>query len=194
MLIGTPGRILELMKNKKVKAQLLKTIVMDEVDQLFQEEELSLTKQILTHTPTEYQLVFYSATADRVVNQAQSLSQKLQVIDVTEEDTSAGQVAHYFIRLAPRKKADYLRRLAHTEAFRSMVFFNQVADLGAAEEKLVYENVPAIGLASDQSKQLRKLAIDQFKAERVKLLLTTDIAARGLDFTGVPYVVNVDVP
>ena len=69
-----------------------------------------------------------------------------------------------------------------------MVFFNQVADLGAAEEKLVYENVPAIGLASDQSKQLRKLAIDQFKAERVKLLLTTDIAARGLDFTGVPYV------
>ncbi len=67
-----------------------------------------------------------------------------------------------------------------------MVFFNQVADLGAAEEKLVYENVPAIGLASDQSKQLRKLAIDQFKAERVKLLLTTDIAARGLDFTGGP--------
>lgn len=194
VLIGTPGRILELMKNKKVKAQLLKTIVMDEVDQLFQEEELSLTKQILTHTPTEYQLVFYSATADRVVNQAQSLSRKLQVIDVTEEDTSAGQVVHYFIRLAPRKKADYLRRLAHTEAFRSMVFFNQVADLGAAEEKLVYENVPAIGLASDQSKQLRKLAIDQFKAERVKLLLTTDIAARGLDFTGVPYVVNVDVP
>lgn len=58
VLIGTPGRILELMKNKKVKAQLLKTIVMDEVDQLFQEEELSLTKQILTHTPTEYQLVF----------------------------------------------------------------------------------------------------------------------------------------
>ena len=54
--------------------------------------------------------------------------------------------------------------------------------------------MPAIGLASDQSKQLRKLAIDQFKAERVKLLLTTDIAARGLDFTGVPYVVNVDVP
>ena len=68
VLIGTPGRILELMKNKKVKAQLLKTIVMDEVDQLFQEEELSLTKQILTHTPTEYQLVFYSATADRVVD------------------------------------------------------------------------------------------------------------------------------
>ena len=55
------------------------------------------------------------------MNQAQSLSQKLQVIDVTEEDTSAGQVAHYFIRLAPRK-SDYLRRLAHTEAFRSMVF------------------------------------------------------------------------
>ena len=54
-----------------------------------------------THQPNTN--LFYSATADRVVNQAQSLSQKLQVIDVTEEDTSAGQVAHYFIRLAPRK-------------------------------------------------------------------------------------------
>ena len=109
---------------------------MDEVDQLFQEEELSLTKQFLTHTPTEYQLVFYSATADRVVNQAQSLSQKLQVIDVTEEDTSSRPSRPLLYSVSTKKKADYLRRLAHTEAFRSMVFFNQVVDLGAAEEKI----------------------------------------------------------
>lgn len=115
------------------------------------------------------------------------------MIDVTEEDTSAGQVAHYFIRLAPRKSW-LLTSFGPYRSIQKHGLFNQVADLGAAEEKLVYENVPAIGLASDQSKQLRKLAIDQFKAERVKLLLTTDIAARGLDFTGVPYVVNVDVP
>lgn len=194
ILIGTPGRVLELMKNKKVKSQVIQTIVMDEVDQLFHDAELNLTKQILNYSVTEHQLVFYSATADRVEAEAQKLAEALQVIDVTEQDTSAGEVHHYFIRLSPRKKADFLRSMTYTPNFRGMVFFNQVAELGAVEEKLMYEQVPVIGLASDQNKQLRKLAIDHFRSERVKMLLTTDIAARGLDFSEVPYVVNVDVP
>ena len=72
--------------------------------------------------------------------------------------------------------------------------FNQVADLGAAEEKVVYENVPAIGLASDQSKQLRKLAIDQFKSRTSEVVINHGCCGTGLRFHWGPYVVNVDVP
>lgn len=75
-----------------------------------------------------------------------------------------------------------------------MVFFNQVADLGSVEEKLIYEGVSVVGLASDQNKTLRKLAIDQFAKKRAVMLLTTDIAARGLDFEAIPFVVNAEVP
>ncbi|MBP2098379.1 DEAD/DEAH box helicase [Enterococcus rivorum] len=194
VLVGTPGRVLELIKAKKIKSHLLKTIVMDEVDQLFHESELNLTKQILDSSSTKYQVVFYSATADRVIEEAEKLADKLSVVDVSTEDRSAGQVHHYFMRLSPRKKIDYLRSLSYTTNFRSMVFFNQVSELGAAEEKMIYQQIPVVGLASDQNKSLRKLAIDQFSTKRVNVLLTTDIGARGLDFKEVPYVVNVEVP
>ncbi|WP_430607378.1 hypothetical protein IGJ55_000810 [Enterococcus sp. AZ170] len=194
ILIGTPGRVLELIKTKKIKSHLLHTIVMDEVDQLFHEKELNLTKQILTSAPTEFQLVFYSATADRVAEEAQKLADQLTVIDVTAEDQSSGVVNHHFIALSPRKKSDYLRSLAYTPDFRAMVFFNQVADLGSVEKKLLYEGLAVAGLASDQNKTLRKLAIDQFSKKRAVMLLTTDIAARGLDFNAIPFVVNAEVP
>lgn len=194
VLVGTPGRVLELIKTKKIKSHLLKTIVMDEVDQLFHEKEVNLTKQILASAPTEFQLVFYSATADRVSEEAQKLTDQLTIIDVTNEDQSSGVVNHYFMTLSPRKKSDYLRSLAYTPGFRAMVFFNQVVDLGTAEEKLTYEGVNVVGLASDQNKTFRKLAIDQFSKKSAVMLLTTDIAARGLDFEAVPFVVNAEVP
>ncbi|ALS03163.1 RNA helicase [Enterococcus silesiacus] len=194
ILVGTPGRVLELIKTKKIKSHLLQMVVMDEVDQLFHEKELNLTKQILASAPTEFQLVFYSATADRVAQEAQKLTEQLTIIDVTDEDQSSGVVNHYFMALSPRKKSDYLRSLAYTPDFRAMVFFNQVADLGSVEEKLIYEGLTVVGLASDQNKTLRKLAIDQFSKKRAVMLLTTDIAARGLDFEAVPFVVNAEVP
>jgi superfamily II DNA/RNA helicase len=194
VLVGTPGRVLELIKAKKIKSHTLQTIVLDEVDQLFHEKEMNLTKQIITSAPKEFQLVFYSATADRVVQEAGTLTSKLDVLDVTEQDRSKGKVEHFFMMLSPRKKSDYLRSLAHTPNFRGMIFFNQVAELGTIEEKLIYAGLPVTGLASDQSKDLRKLAIDLFSKRRASLFLTTDIAARGLDFEAVPYVVNTEVP
>lgn len=194
ILVGTPGRVLELIKTKKIKSHLLQSIVMDEVDQLFHEKELNLTKQILASAPKEFQLAFYSATADRVVKEAQNITSELTVIDVTDEDQSGGEVHHYFMTLSPRKKSDYLRSLTYTPNFRAIVFFNQVAELGSVEEKLIYEGLSVAGLASDQNKTLRKLAIDQFSKQRAALLLTTDIAARGLDFNALPFVVNAEVP
>ncbi|MHC5226742.1 DEAD/DEAH box helicase [Enterococcus sp. LJL99] len=194
ILVGTPGRVLELIKAKKIKSHLLRTIVMDEVDQLFFDAEMNRTQQIIASAPNEFQLVFYSATADRVVEEANKLVDELVVLDVTQEDTSSGQVQHYFMTLSPRKKSDFLRSFAYTPDFSAIVFFNQVMDLGNIEEKLLYERVPVVGLASDQNKQLRKLAIHEFAKKNAKLLLTTEVAARGLDFEAVPYVINTEVP
>lgn len=187
ILIGTPGRILELMKAKKIKAHQVKTMVFDEADQLFDAGNSQIIDQILHQAPTEYQLAFFSATADRSLESIEKITGKtFETIDVTAEDDSRKGLRHYFLRVPIRKKDDYLRRLTHIEDFHGLIFFNQLTELGVMEEKLLYRGVPVGSLASDQNKLLRKAALEQFKKKMVRALLTTDVAARGLDITGLP--------
>lgn len=192
LLVGTPGRVLELLKSKKIKAPNIKTIVFDEVDQLLGSQEL--IGGILQSTLKDTQHLYFSATADHVLAQLQALEPELVVVDVSQEDDSQGEVAHYYIEVSQRKKVDTLRRLLNMDGFWGMIFFNQVADLGAAEQKLAFHGLPIASLASDESKALRKLAIDQFKKRHAQGLLTTDLASRGLDIADLPFVVNADFP
>lgn len=195
VLVGTPGRVLELMKQKKIKAHQIQTIVFDEADQLFDEGNRPFIDQIIHQAPTDYQLAFFSATADRSIQQIESLTkQSLKVVDVTKMDDSRKGLSHYFIRVPARKTEDYLRRLAHVEGFQGLVFFNQLSELGMMEEKMSYRGIRVASLASDQNKLLRKAALNQFKEGKISMLLSTDVAARGLDIAELPYVVNVDVP
>lgn len=195
ILVGTPGRVLELMKSKKVKAHQLKTIVFDEADQLLDEGNSSLIDQLLHQAPVEYQLAFFSATADRSLKQIEELTKKqIEVIDVTKEDDSRKGQKHYFLQVPARKKDECLRRLVYVDGFQGLVFFNQLSELGAMEEKLLFRGVAVGSLASDQNKLVRKAALEQFKNNKITALFTTDVAARGLDIKGLPYVVNAEVP
>ncbi|MBF8807693.1 MAG: DEAD/DEAH box helicase [Enterococcus lacertideformus] len=195
ILVGTPGRVLELMKTKKLKAHQLKTIVFDEADQLFDEGNIRLIEQILRQAPVDYQLLFFSATADRSMEQIEKVTNKtIPVVDVSKDDESRKGQKHYFLRIPPRKKEDYLRRLAYVDGFQALVFFNQLSELGTMEEKLQYRGVSVGSLASDQNKLLRKAALEQFKNKKITVLFTTDVAARGLDIDQLPYVINTEVP
>lgn len=195
ILIGTPGRVLELIKAKKIKAHQLRCVVLDEVDQLLQKGAFELTQAILKYLSKNTQLAFFSATADAALSEIEKLTtQPYSVINVTKEDTSKGIIHHYYLNYPKRKLVDALRRLAHLENFRGLVFFNQLAELGAAEEKLLFHNVPVASLASDQSKLLRRGALDLFKTGSISELLTTDVASRGLDIQQLEFVVNTEVP
>lgn len=195
IIVGSAGRIFEWIQNKKIKAHLLQTIILDEVDQLLQTNEVTFTQKIMQRLDNKAQQIFVSATA----LQNKELAQKLigsdtQVIDVTNEDQSNRQTTHCYVQIPKRKKADYLRRLAHIPNMSAVVFFNELTEMGSIAEKLAYEGVPVVTLASDQSKGERKLALQLFEKGKVRLLLTTDIAARGLDFEALPYVIQYDLP
>ncbi|WP_314065753.1 DEAD/DEAH box helicase [uncultured Vagococcus sp.] len=195
VLVGTPGRVHELIKTKKVKAHLLQTIVLDEVDQLIEVSELNATKHILKAVSNDSQLVCVSATAVDIQERLESKwSDAMVVVDVTAEDQSAGQVTHNFIRVAPRKRLEMLKKLAFVNGFKAIVFFNELQEMGSVADKLAYQGVPNVTLASDQNKMERKLALSAFAEGKVSLLLTTDIAARGLDFIALPFVLHYDVP
>lgn len=194
VLIGTPGRVLELITAKKIKAAKIRTLVFDEVDQLIQGQSLELIGKILKTTDNAAQHLYFSATADVVLEQLSQFEPELRVIDVTKEDDSQGAVEHFYLETSDRKKVDHLRRLLNLPDFWGMIFFNQLGEMGSAEEKLQFHQLPVAGLASDQSKLSRKNAIEQFKNHRILGLLTTDLASRGLDIEKMPFVINVDVP
>lgn len=195
VLIGTPGRIWELIKIKKIKAHLLNTLVLDEVDQLVETSELNATNHIMKAVDQNVQLVCVSATAVDLELKLKQLGKKdLQKIDVTEEDQSAGEVVHGYFTVTSRKRVELLRKLAYAENFKGIIFFNEVREMGFVADKLAYNGVANVTLASDQNKMERRLALSAFAENKVNLLLTTDLGARGLDFEELPYVIHYDVP
>lgn len=195
ILVGTAGRVLELMKTKKIKSHQLQTVVFDEADQLLTGQALEIAKGILQHLDKSCQLNFFSATALAVLPEIKSFTQdNLTLIDVTQEDESQGEVAHLYLITSKRKKADTLRKLLHVKEFRSLIFFNEVTELGAVAEKLQFHHLPVATLASDQNKMLRKTALNAFREAKINGLLTTDVAARGLDLADLPMVVNAEIP
>ncbi|MDT2755521.1 DEAD/DEAH box helicase [Enterococcus pseudoavium] len=194
VLVGTPGRVLELITAKKIKAANIKTLVFDEVDQLIQGQSFQLVQKILKASDNEAQRLYFSATAETVLAELNQFETELLVVDVSKEDDSQGEVQHFYIETSDRKKVDQLRRLLNLPEFWGMIFFNQLSDMGSAEEKLLFHQLPVASLASDQSKISRKNAIEQFKKHQVLGLLTTDLASRGLDIEAMPFVINANIP
>lgn len=195
VIIGTPGRVLELIRAKKIQIMNLEAIVFDEADSLIEGNGASIAEKIVGFAPKDYQLAFFSATAQKVKDEAEKIAgEDLFMIDVSEEDRSRGKMEHEYMNVPTRKKIEVLRGLVHVENFQAICFFNQVGDLGNAEEKLLFHHLPIASLASDQDKLVRKTALEKFKNGEIKLLLTTDVLARGIDLKNLPYVVNMDVP
>lgn len=195
IIVGTPGRIFEISETKKLKLHAVKTVILDEADQLLQQEQLATVRKLVNKMPGQRQMGFFSATSNELM---QDLNKWFNVdpewIDATEDDRSKGEVLHAYIETPTRKRVETLRRLTHMKDFRGLVFVNNVANLTLAFEKLTYEGISVAVLHGEKYKTERKQALQQFRDGKIKLLLTTDVGSRGLDIQGLPYVIQYDVP
>ncbi|MDR1567555.1 MAG: DEAD/DEAH box helicase [Streptococcaceae bacterium] len=192
VIIGTTGRVLDLVKAKKIKLAKIGTIVLDEVDQLFEVAQFKLVDRLIHYAPRNYQLVAVSATAERIIEKFALLTNgDFQPILVTQ---AKRPIDFLTISVDKRRKIELLQRLTNIPDFRALVFFNQLNDLGNAEEKLLYQGVCAASLASDLNKNYRRVIMDKFKAGEINLLLATDIVARGIDIEQLDLVINFDLP
>lgn len=182
IIVATPGRALELVKDKKIKMTSIDTIVLDEVDQLLEDGQFNFVKPIINRTPKNYQFAFYSATAKSQIDKITEIAEnKLSNLVEIEIEDGEQTVEHIFIEIEKRKKVDFLRQLAHLPNMRALVFFNKLDDLGNAEQKLQYQGIEAQSLASDVGGRFRKVLLEKFKNKEITLLLTTDMLARGID-------------
>lgn len=189
VLVGTPGRIFELIKLKKIKMMAVHTIILDEFDQLLSDSQYQFVERICHYAPRDHQLIYMSATTkfDR-----SKLPADLLTLDLSDQELST--IQHYYMVVDKRNRLDILRKFANIEDFRALVFFNSLSDLGAAEERLLYNQATVVSLASDVNVKFRKVIIERFKNREIPLLLATDLVARGIDIERLEYVLNYEVP
>ncbi|MFB1049970.1 DEAD/DEAH box helicase [Paraliobacillus sp. JSM ZJ581] len=195
IIVGTPGRVLELIKQKKLKVHVLKSIVLDEADQLLVPEHRNNLFGIIKSAPKERQLLLFSATiSEGLAEEANRYMVTPEVIRVNNEEAGTPKVSYQYIVSEEREKIDILRSLARHLDEQLLVFFRDSGNLAVIADKLAYQGIAVEALHGELSKQKREKAIRQFVKGETQLLLATDVAARGLDVKDLAYVVQVDVP
>jgi superfamily II DNA/RNA helicase len=195
VVIGSPGRIDELIERGKLKMKDVRSIVVDEADRLLNEESLQSIRAIIHAAPRTRQLIFASATLEPQSTQA--LAEISPDIAMLRAGTAAvnENIEHLYLVCEERDKPDELRKLLHAlNPQRAIVFVhrNDVGERIAA--KLAHHHIPVADLNAALNKVDRKHAMDGIRSAAIRVLIASDVAARGLDIKGVTHVFNLDVP
>lgn len=194
--VGTPGRMLELIKQKKLKMHEVKTIVLDEGDQLLVPEHLETIRNIIKSALSDRQTILFSATLPQGTEKlAKELTANPEIIRVEKDETiQAGQVDHIYFLTEQRDKMMMLEKISRLESVKALVFVKDIGNLTVLSEKLAYKQIQTSILHSDLNKMDRQKSLKDFRTGKTNLLLATDVAARGLDIKDVSYVVHFDFP
>ncbi len=195
VVVGSPGRVLELIKMKKLKVHLVKSIVIDEIDRLLVGKSLESIRAIIKSTLKERQMIFVSATEQKeCVQEAMSLSSGLVKINAKSSRINP-DIQHLYFVEEERKKIDLLRRLIHAaKPKRCIVFVHRNEKVDLLTSKLEYHKLAIAQIHKDCSKLERKKALDDFRSGHSAVLISSDISSRGLDIKGVSHIFNLDVP
>ena len=195
IIIGTPGRINDHLDQRTLNLTNVKILVLDEADRMLDMGFAPQLKRILQHVPTERQTLLFSATMPPEIMQIARGFMKLPVqIEIVPPGTAATNVTHEVFIVAREQKAALLHKLLHDYRGSVLIFIR--TKFGA---KKVARNIRDAGhtaaeLHSNRSLSQRRDALEGFKNGRYRVLAATDIAARGIDVTGIELVINYDLP
>jgi len=197
IIVGTPGRILELIKKRKISAHTIKTIVIDEADRLMDENNVETVKAIIKSTLKERQIIACSATIPKSVEtDLMAQIKEAEVIRVEEKITVPDTLSHIYFLSEKRDKIETLRKLARILNPQKAIVFvsNQESFVETFTAKLKYHGLKAESIHGISRKLERKKALEDFKSGKIQFLIATDIAARGLHIEGVTHIFNVNIP
>ena len=196
IIVGSAGRVLELIKKRKINAQTVRTIVIDEGDRMLDEHNLATVKDVIKTTLRDRQLMLFSATiSEKTLKTAGELMKDPQVIRIEDEGRISPNIDHMYMVAEQRDKIEVLRKLAASiKPERAIVFINKSAELQLVTAKLKYHHLSAFDISGSATKEERKKALEGFRKGDIKLLVASDIAARGLDIKGVTHIFNLDLP
>ena len=200
VVIGTPARVYQLIKMKKLRVHDVKHLVIDEADRLidktYYENVLSIRKSLMKYT----QVLMFSASIDKKTRKAANeISYNPVSLDISKDtnnkDIIPKTIKHYYIIADRRERIETLRKIAKAvKSKKAMIFINTKYDLEESLQKLQYHKYSVSALSGNLDKFAKRKAIDDFKSGKINYLLTTDIGARGLQIDDVDTIINVNLP
>lgn len=196
ILVATPGRLIELAESNAVHLSDVKLLVLDEADKLlnldFQEE----MKRIEDWLPKKRQNLLFSATLnDKVSEITQMLLHEPIVLKIEREEESIDQIKQTAFRVTDARKGQLLRYLIRSRDMKQvLVFTSSTFKADQVVEKLRKNNIDAQAIHSKKSQDARNKALRNFKAGHLKVLVATDLIARGIDIEFLPFVINYELP
>ncbi|RID88703.1 DEAD/DEAH box helicase [Peribacillus asahii] len=194
IIAGTPGRIQELITQKKLKMHEVKTIVLDEGDQLLVPEHLTTIRNIVKTTLKDRQVMMFSATLPQETEQAaRAFMNEPVTIKVDKSEKMQSKVDHMYFVVEKRDKFKILEKISRLEGMKGLAFINDIGELNVIGEKLKYKEIEVGLLHGESNKVDREKALRKLKSGKHPLLLATDVAARGLDIKGLTTVIHVDL-
>ena len=196
IVVGSAGRVLELLRKHKLSLTSVRTLVLDEVDRLLDEQNAPTVEIVMKEVPAQRQLLMVSATLPaRTQKVIERLEKKVNLLEAASEVKLPEQLVHCYVKMEHREKLDGLRKVLHAlDVKRALLFVEQQGRLETVLEKLQHHGLKVAGLRKDAGKQERKEALEAISKGKISLLVATDLAARGLDIPGVTHVINLDFP
>jgi ATP-dependent RNA helicase RhlE len=196
VLVATPGRLLDLMNQGYVHLDHLDVFVLDEADRMLDMGFIHDVKRVIRALPQDKQTLFFSATMPPQIAQlADSLLYKPANVEVTPVSSTVELIAQSVYFVAKRDKKNLLVHLMQTMGIgRALVFARTKHGADRLSKDLKNANINAAAIHGDKSQQARQHALQQFKLGRLKILVASDIAARGIDIDDLTHVINYDLP
>jgi len=196
IVVATPGRLLDHMRRRTIRIQDVKTVVLDEADEMLNMGFIDDIRDILKGIPEDRQTLLFSATMPREIRDiATNLMKNPEEIKVKAKEITVENIEQFFVEVQDRNKFDTLtNHLDVHEPTLAIVFSRTKRRVDEITEGLQARGFRAEGIHGDLTQGKRMSVLNKFKNGRVEVLVATDVAARGLDISGVSHVYNFDIP
>lgn len=196
ILVGTPGRVLDHMRRKTVDFSHVETLVLDEADEMLDMGFLEDIESIISAVPDERQTLLFSATMPKqILRIGEKFMTDPSVVKIKAKELTTDLVDQFYVKAREFEKFDTMTRIIDVQAPELTIIFGRtkrrVDELSKGLEARGYN---AAGIHGDLTQQRRMSIMNKFKAGKLDILVATDVAARGLDISGVTHVYNYDIP
>lgn len=196
IVVGTPGRIIDLIERKLLKLQDLKYFVLDEADEMLNMGFIEDIEKILSYTNEDKRMLFFSATMpDEIMKIAKQHMKEYEVLAVKAKELTTDLTEQIYFEVAEKDKFEALCRIIDlTKEFYGIVFCRTKTDVNEIVGRLNDRGYDAEGLHGDIGQNYREVTLKRFKTKKINILVATDVAARGIDINDLSHVINYAIP
>ena len=196
IVVGTPGRLLDLIKRKALKLQDIETLILDEADEMLNMGFLEDIEAIISRVPENRQTLLFSATMPEAIKRiGVQFMKDPEHVKIAAKELTTELVDQYYIRVKEQEKFDTMTRLMDVEQPELAIVFGRTKRrVDELTRGLKIRGFRAEGIHGDLDQNKRLRVLRDFKNSNLDVLVATDVAARGLDISGVTHVYNYDIP